>query len=328
MKRLGVIGALGGLALAAGAARSAEAPPALTRVLVAQERTPYEGRVRAGQSVLEVAADGQGRSLQRFFDLSGRSLGWIVSDGRQRWHYQPGRPWIAVSPVEPHAEPERRAALARRNYRTESLGASKLASRPVWGLRLVPRYPGSPIQTIWADRQTGFPLGIERRAGDGGVLDRVVFEKVSFPKRLPASRFAFAAPEGTRVEAAATVLAQGDARDLQPAGLPFTAVPPRYVPPGYALSSWQLFQDRGKVPTFCWRYHDGLAALSLYAVSVAHMPHAPGAARAVKLASGTEARWLGSGPERTLMWRTEHAAYTLVGALSQAEFLKIAATAI
>ncbi|MEB3222468.1 MAG: sigma-E factor regulatory protein RseB domain-containing protein [Candidatus Sericytochromatia bacterium] len=314
--------AVGALALAP----TAQARPlALEDVLTARETLSYRGLLRvtrtgpAGtrQQRLRVTRAGHQRVRQELLDASGAVRDVLVSDGAVRWHHTPRLRAVTVSPLEAEGSLPRRLALARRNYGFRVLGQLRHLNRLVLLVQLTPRAAGNLTHRLWVDQATRLPLVVERRDEAGQLVDRSEFLSITFSPRLSPEDTRFRLPPGVRVSNATTVLAQGSSGSLPPAGQRWRPEPPRWLPKGYELLHWQHFLDHRRVPTFVWRYHDGLSLLSCFATDARSQASPPADSRAVRVGAG-EGFALAQGPKHLLSWRVGQTAYTLVGHLPEA----------
>jgi hypothetical protein len=173
------------------------------------------------------------------------------------------------------------------------------------------------------DLVTHLPLVVERRSQDGALLDRVEYGQIDYAPRLERDVFHFNVPQGVKVLSPLVVLAQGGAEEPLPHGLPLEPDPPNELPDGYVLQSWRYFRDAADVPTFHWRYHDGLGTLSLFATRREQAPPAPAEGRPIALGQ-REALLVERDTGRLLTWSTEKITYTLVGELPAEDLLVMA----
>lgn len=292
------------------------------RILRAQERLAYRGWLLLnGRQRVSITHAGASRWREEFLDPQGALAAVVVADGRVRWHHDVTEKRVRVQPEEPPLPLAQRLALLKRNYRFQVMGQAKKAARPTVITRFVPRHPGNLIHWVWADQETALPLAVERRLGDGKLVDRAEFLRIQYRPRLAPGAFGFQIPVGCKVESPTTVLARGDGATPPPPDLAFS--PPTRLPPGYALLTWQRFRGSDGIQTFTWRYHDGMNALSLFAVDVRHAPRTPRGAVPLRL-PGAQAHWHAGPTSHMLLWRAKGGAYTLVGHLPEAEMLRVA----
>jgi negative regulator of sigma E activity len=312
------------LALALAPAAQAR-PLALEDVLTARETLAYRGLMlvtRPGPGGprwqrLRVTHAGQQRVRQELLDASGAVSDVLVSDGAVRWHLAPRLKAVTVSPLEAEGSLPRRLALARRNYGFRVLGQLRHLNRLVLLVQLTPRVAGNLTHRLWVDQATRLPLVVERRDEAGKLVDRSEFLSITFSPRLSPEDTRFRLTPGVRVSNATTVLAQGSSGSLPPAGQRWRPEPPRWLPRGYELLHWQYFLDHRRVPTFAWRYHDGLSLLSCFATDARSQAPAPANSRSVRVGAG-QGFVLAHGPKHLLSWRVGQTAYTLVGHLPEA----------
>jgi hypothetical protein len=95
------------------------------------------------------------------------------------------------------------------------------------------------------------------------------------------------------------------------------------VPEGYQLQGWQYFLSNTRVPTFNWRYHDGLNTLSLFATAERQAAKLPLNARVVPLGA-SNASLVEQDEGRLLAWASKGVAYTLVGHLPTDDLVGVA----
>lgn len=324
---LGLLACLGGIA---GLPAPATAKPlALADILAARETLTYRGLMLVTQGGrrqrIRVTQAGPGRVRQEFLQPDGSVADLVVTDGAVRWHHAPRLRAVTVSGVEAEGDAHRRLALVQRNYAFRVLGQLQHLGRPALLVQLVPREPGSLWHRLWVDQATRLPLMVERRDGAGTLVDRSEFLSIAFRPKLTRAETTFRLPPGVRVSNATTVLAQGDRSSVPPAGLRWQPEPPRYLPHGYELVHWQYFLDHRQVPTFAWRFHDGLSLLSCFATAARSQAAAPAEARSVRIGTGVGFA-LAHGAKHLLSWRAGQNAYTLVGHLPEAMLDEVAAS--
>jgi negative regulator of sigma E activity len=263
------------------------------------------------------------RQRQEYLGPDGRVADLLVSDGRIRWHYSPKTGHAKVLPLEPSTSLAKRLQLLARNYRFQLLGGGMRANRPVTLARFVPVHAGNLVHMLWVDNATHLPLAVERRDEDGKLVDRSEYLSIAFRPHFPPGAFTFQIPEGAQVGSTLTVLAHGRAGSPVPAAVPFRPALPQVAPAGYELMSWQYFKSQRQVPTFTWRFHDGLNSLSLFAVEERYQAHVPPDAKAVAV-DGAQAFLARHGADQLLTWTAKGTNYTLVGHLPEAEMLRVA----
>lgn len=321
-----------GLLLGAGLAPALPAqarPLEVADILTARETLSYRGLMLVTQGGrrqrIRVTQAGPRRLRQEFLHPDGSLADLVVSDGAVRWHHAPRLRAVTVSAVEAEGDRGRRLALVRRNYGFRVLGQLPHLNRLVLLVQLTPRARGNLVHRLWVDQATRLPLIVERRDGRGALVDRSEFLTIDLNPRLSAGELAFRLPPGVKVSNATTMLSQGGAGDVPPAGLRWHPEPPRYLPRGYELVQWQYFLDHRQVPTFAWRYHDGLSLLSCFATDARSQAQRPAEARSVRVGSGLGFA-LAHGAKHLLSWRTDQTAYTLVGHLPEAMLDEVAAS--
>jgi outer membrane lipoprotein-sorting protein len=315
-------GAAAGVALVAVPAVAGAITP--ERILHAQDTLTYTGLLLInGKQRVEVTHGGGHQKRQAFFGAKGELADLVISDGRIRWHYAPSQSLVRLMPLDEEVGISRRLGLVSRNYRFQVMGQARKAGRLVVLTRFLPKHQGNMTHMLWVDPSTYLPLAVERRAGDGRLIDRSEYLRIRYAPKLAAKAFQFSIPEGCKVQSFMTMLAHGDAKLAPPATLGFRPPVPKALPPGYSLMAWKYFSGNRNVPTFNWRFHDGLNSLSLFAVKERHQPAPPPDAKVLEV--GNKQGFLAiHGANRMLMWKSREVGYTLVGHVPEEEMLKVA----
>jgi len=319
------------ISLWGGASTAQAAPVTPESILKAQDRLSYSGLLRVTNYQLEghrtlrmrITQQGPQRSRQEFLQPDGRLADLIISDENIRWHHALAAGSVTVAPVPLRIPLAQRLALLRQNYGFRVLGQLRHLQRLVLLAQFNPRHGGNLTHRLWIDHARHLPLVIERRQPAGLLVDRSEFLGIRFSPPIKADVLKFKIPEGVRVASSHTVLAQGGGRTPLPTGLKWRPDPPRYLPAGYQLVHWQYFLDERNIPTFVWRYHDGLGLLSCFATDIAHQAEPPEGSEFI-----TNGRLRGyehaQAGRRLLMWRYFHTAYTLVSDLPSATLQRVA----
>lgn len=330
-KLLFAAGSLGGLALIAlalpalaGTIASRDSVITPEKILRAQDDLTYTGLLLInGTQRAQVTHGGGHQHRQAFFGPKGEVADVLVTDGRIRWHYAQRLNLVRLTPMDEGTSLSSRLTLLNRNYRFQVMGQAKKAGRLVVLTRFLPRNAGNMTHMLWVDPNTYLPLAVERRTGDGRLLDRSEYLRIHYAPRLAAKAFQFSIPEGCKVQSYLTMLAHGDAHLKPPATMAFRPPQPRALPPGYSLMAWKYFTGNREVPTFNWRFHDGLNSLSLFAVKGHYQPEPPSNAKVLELGA-KRAFLVEQGANRMLMWKVNEIGYTLVGHVPDEEMLKVA----
>ncbi len=265
------------------------------------------------------------RQRQEFLGSQGEVVDLVVSDGQIRWHWAPRQQAVKVAPMDLEGSLKQRLGLLRQNYVFRVLGQLRHLGRLTLLAQFQPRHPGNLTHRLWVDQATQLPLVVERRDPAGELVDRSEFTEIDFQPSLAGKPFAFTVPTGCKVESTTTMLAAGDGESQPPRGLKWRPEPPGDLPAGYRLLHWQYFVDHRKVPTFAWRFHDGLNLLSCFATDARSLPTAPTGSRPVRVGTG-HGYALAHGAKRMLAWTAGTTGYTLVGHLPDAVLEQVAAS--
>lgn len=316
-----------------GQAPAHAAPLSPEGILRAREHLTYSGLLTISQPAAlgpktqrVRVTQGQGqRQRQEFLGPQGEVVDLVVSDGRIRWHWAPRHQAVRVSPMDAEGSLKQRLGLLKQNYVFRVLGQLRHLGRLTLLAQFQPRHPGNLTHRLWVDQATQLPLVVERRDPAGELVDRSEFTALDFAPSLAGKPFAFTVPTGCKVESTSTMLAEGDGYTPPPRGLTWRPEPPRALPEGYRLLHWQYFMDHRKVPTFAWRFHDGLNLLSCFATDARSLPAAPGGSRPVQVGGG-QGYALAHGAKRMLAWTAGTTGYTLVGHLPDAALAQVAAS--
>lgn len=293
-------------------------------IMRAQESLSYAGTllINGNQKVKIAHGDGD-RQRQEFLGADGQVSDVVVSDGALRWHWMPRAKTVKITPLDALHNIEQRLGLIRKNYRFTVMGQARQAGRVVLLTQFTPLHRGNLTHRLWVDLDTHLPLVVERRSEAGRLVDRSEYLRIDYAPRFDTQTFRFKVPEGSHVESTSTVLAHGDGPATLPKGMNFKPGLPRELPEGYQLLSWQYFLGNTQVPTFNWRFHDGLNMLSLFATDERQAAKLPADARQVSAGKLT-ASLLESRGSRMLTWKTNGVSYTLVGHLPTEDLLQIA----
>lgn len=313
------------------AAPAQAAPLSPEGILRAREHLTYGGQLTISQPtplgpktqrVRVMHGEGQ-RQRQEFLGPQGEVVDLVVSDGRIRWHWAPRHQAVRVSPMDTEGSLKQRLGLLKANYDFRVLGQLRHLGRLTLLAQFQPRHPGNLTHRLWVDQATQLPLVVERREPSGELVDRSEFTAIDFQPSLAGKPFAFSLPTGCKVESTTTMLAEGDGATQPPRGLTWRPEPPHDLPEGYRLLHWQYFVDHRKVPTFAWRFHDGLNLLSCFATDARSLPAAPTGSRPVQVGSG-QGYALAHGAKHMLAWTAGTTGYTLVGHLPEADLEQVA----
>ncbi|MDB5101763.1 MAG: hypothetical protein JWM80_6184 [Cyanobacteria bacterium RYN_339] len=293
-------------------------------IMRAQENLAFTGTmlINQRQKVRVSHADGD-RQRQEFLAADGQIADTVVEDGQTRWHYMPRSHAVFVMPMDAQHNLEDRIGLLKKNYKFQVMGQARQAGRVVLLTQFTPLHKGNPIHRLWVDLETRLPLVVERRTADGKLIDRSEYVQIAYGARFDRATFKFTIPQGTHVESPLTMLAHGDGSAALPREMAFHPAPPREVPEGYQLQGWQYFLSNTHVPTFNWRYHDGLNTLSLFATNENQAAKLPLNARVLPLGASS-ASLVEQDEGRLLAWSTRGVAYTLVGHLPADDLVGVA----
>jgi outer membrane lipoprotein-sorting protein len=307
------------------AANAGLTPEAIIR---AQENLAYSGSMLInGSQRTRISHEGPMRQRQEFLTADGQVNDVVVSDGQIRWHYMARLKTVKVMPLDHAHNLERRLALLQKNYRFAVMGQAHQAGRLVLLTQFTPVHRGNMVHRLWIDFETHLPLVVERRTEDGRLVDRSEYTHIDYGVHFDAQTFRFKIPEGSHVESDTTVLAHGDGQTVQPKVMNFHPALPRELPEGYALLSWQYFLSHTQVPTFNWRFADGMNLLSLFAIDESQAAKLPPDAKLVST-KDLNAYLLEQNGNRMLTWKAHGVSYTLVGHLPQENMLKIATSTL
>ena len=298
------------------------------KILRAQDDLTYTGLLLInGSQRVQVTHGGAQQHRQAFFNPEGQVADLMVSDGRNRWHYAPKSQVVRLMPLEELGEVAPRLALLNQNYRFQVMGQARKADRLVVITRFTPLNAGNLTHMLWVDPHTNLPLAVERRQQDGKLVDRSEYLRIQYRPKLSQQAFQFRIPDGCRVQSSLTMLAHGSAGAVIPQDLSFKPPAPRATPKGYRLSAWKYFTSQRNVPTFNWRYHDGLNTLSLFAVHERFAPKPPQDAHVVSIEGG-QGHMTTQGANHMLMWRANQVTYTLIGHLPEQQMIEMAASTL
>lgn len=294
-------------------------------ILRAESTGRFEGMMLLnGQLKVRVRQAGD-RQRHEVLGEHGRVVDVVVRDGSLRWHHRPDAHVVRVGPQSQESRDlARRIQLVRQNYRFQVLGQARVANRVVLITQFLPKHPGNLSHRLWVDLATRVPLVVERRAPDGKLVDRAEFTQIAYAPQFAPATFSFQVPQGCQVKHPETLLGQGGPGQGVPSAVPFRPAPPKRLPPGYALTGWQYYLGPNQVPTFAWRFHDGLNLLSVYAVDSRHRPPAGPASRELSDAQNTRVE--SRGESRMVSWEHQGIAYMLMGDLPEATLLAVRGT--
>ncbi|MEB3198336.1 MAG: sigma-E factor regulatory protein RseB domain-containing protein [Candidatus Sericytochromatia bacterium] len=320
-----------GLSGLAGPGQVEAAPLTPDAILRARETLHYSGLIKVttfserGEKVrrLRVTQVGSRGTRQEFLDAQGHLSDLVTVNGGVRWHYAPRQGKVTVSATESEGSLSQRLALVKRNYDFRVLGQLRHLQRLTLLAQFRPRQHGNLTHRLWVDQLTRLPLVVERRDEQGRLVDRSEFLSLRLNPVEAARALTFQLPAAVKVQSQNTMLARGDAATPLPVGLTWRPPPPRQLPAGYALIQWQYFLDHRQVPTFAWRFHDGLALLSCFATDARSQARRPAEGQPIRI-GGHPGFALQHGHKRLLSWQQGPTAYTLVGECPEAWLNQVA----
>jgi len=143
------------------------------------------------------------------------------------------------------------AELLERNWHFTTVGGRRVAGRRT--IVFMGRGPGGAL-TVAADRETSFPLSIERANPEGETLSATTWQTADFSVPAPPKPEAppgQGGPHGRR-----TRVTLDEAR----AAADFAILGPAWLPPGFELEAWYLHEGPGGAMVEA-RYTDGLRPL-------------------------------------------------------------------
>jgi hypothetical protein len=148
-----------------------------------------------------------------------------------------------------------------------------MAGRASHFLTLDPYDPyGRPIR-VWIDSATGVTLARQESDRRGNSFGMTAFTSISYPETLKDSETAFSVPEGAR-----TIRVSRSPLFRTPGALRKWArmelLLPMSMPRGFEFESGELI-SLGGAPTFCLRYSDGLAVITLFQTQTARTMQTP-----------------------------------------------------
>jgi outer membrane lipoprotein carrier protein len=208
-----LLGAVGAVPLATGAAQDAQAIvgrssrvyrslSSLTADFVQVIDNPMIDSAESRGTLVQAGAD---KLAMRFTDPPGEA---IVIDGRSVWIYTPSTtPGQVIRMAVPSGGPvygyNILAWLLDRpaeRYAATFVRTDKLNGRTVDVVQLVPAVPDLPFEraVLWLDREDGLPRRLEI-AEHSGASRTLMLSKVRTNRRVPDRTFTFEVPSGVRV---------------------------------------------------------------------------------------------------------------------------------
>jgi outer membrane lipoprotein-sorting protein len=163
---------------------------------------------------------------------------WRYIPSQQRWHHNK---W--------YLSPEN-VQLALKNYKIINAGKEKIVGRSAYVIKLMPKKPGNPSQTIWIDDTYYLVLKSELRNSSGIAVSTSVFKSITFePKDITDA--AFMIPT-----------------DVKPPNNPvpdlgFKVVKPKYIPKGYSFVQTSTVPI-GKLYAAHLMYTNGINTISIF----------------------------------------------------------------
>ena len=336
-RRLAVAALFTFLATVAASPVAAEPPAQLLREAFDAPRTvSYEGQVQ----IMEI---GESRSVVSVYRIS-----HLAPDLTRRWYLAPqsvyGDSVIARGAhtynidvrrsrtiVDKNEALDDRAALndnfglMTKNYRVVVAPDDNIAGRTTRTLLLINKHTGETTMRVCIDARTHLVLEKDIYASNGSLASQVRFEQLNYVTSIP--RAVFALPSGFKqVNGIEHKMPSNDIKRLvKSAG--FKAKSPQYLPDGFRPVTGDVSVVDG-VRTLHLLYSDGVRTVSLF-------QNARGAAVDMSRYSPRDiavqnhrGRYVEQGPITLLAWQEAGLHFALVGELSRAELVKIAASVV
>lgn len=255
-----------------------EALEILRKAVLAQGNVTYSsvGRVtgfgpggpRASTQIVFRKSGGKERiKIQGF---RGETLWLRVCDGKTVWEQHMG-PWprlfIRTLPP-PHHIRERELFNLRMlaaNYDVTLVGIESLAERKAYHIRIATKSsPVRVVREVWIDQSKHIELKTQAFGPDGRLFHMVVLDRVNFAPSFDQHTFSFQVPPGVRPHVIPPPRFVGSAEAAgEKAG--FRPMPPRRVPPGFALyANMVAVSDVKGVTTLWYQYTDGIRQFSVF----------------------------------------------------------------
>ncbi len=232
----------------------------------------------------------------------------MVDDGRFVWQYNPRTKRAIRQRSGPHMLPEvlaRRTELLLENYDCRERGMEQVAGRKCYVVELLPRVPGNPSRTVYADVFTYLPLKTVNLRGTGTLKSISEFTSINFHPRF--GKDLFAVPRDVVVVGG---ISREGPYDLQRAAgrLGVAIRTPKYLPPGYVFAGAHCLWGAGGARAVHLLYFDGLSTISLFEEPTTHH---------------VVERWLPAGSVHEFRWADGAMKYTLIGDIVPAELARI-----
>jgi len=199
----------------------------------------------------------------------------IIDDAKQRTTYNPDKRELTLqdSPLAkvPYGDTDRRIRLIAQNYRIETEGSEKVASRRATRVRLEPLSKDTLFaRWYWIDDERSVLLRVKYRSPGGELQTMSDTLSIEFPKELPTDTFArrfVGELKEIRVQAPKR---QKDLASLSRA-VGFPVVNPVQMPSGFLFIGADAIAGRNRTMA-AMRYTDGAANLTIYQASAALGP--------------------------------------------------------
>jgi negative regulator of sigma E activity len=219
----------------------------------------------------------EGRGLTVVTNSQGTRTAVIAEDDEWNRTYDPRARTLTISRTI--RVPSDSASITARihrilsSYRVMYKGASTMAGRPCHLLNLDPHDPfGRPIR-VWIDANTGVTLARQESDRRGNSFGMTAFTSIAYPKSVTESETAFSVPKETRA-----IRVSRSPLFRTPGALKKWArmdvLLPISMPRGFEFETGELI-SLGGAPTFCLRYSDGLAVITLFQTQTARTTQQP-----------------------------------------------------
>ncbi len=187
---------------------------------------------------------------------------WSMTQNGNSYTYLPDGNKLLVSEPSRLISEKERAELLLRNYRAECLGMDEAASRSAYVVRLSPIYRGNPSKKLWIDAKNYTILQSVDYSADGQQRGSTMVEKIDFNVKVDLRKFIL--PSRKSVEFV-RVCRSGDTMNLFK-DLGFSVGTPHYVPSGYKLEGYHLFNCQCRCGHHAAQltYTDGLNVISVF----------------------------------------------------------------
>ena len=187
---------------------------------------------------------------------------WSITRGDHSYTFIANENTLLISDTSRLISEKQRKKLFLENYEARYAGMDEVAGRRTWVVNLIARRRERPAKKLWIDLKTYVILRSIDYSSTGDERSRTQISKIIYNPVFDPAKFVL--PESKSIERI-TVCKSSNPTALF-GSLGFNVIRPRYVPSGYRLEGYHLFNSRCacKHLTAQLTYTDGLNVISVF----------------------------------------------------------------